>query len=105
MLRDHCGSDFLFLFLVQLSILFFDLFKGEITGWNSQCLSHHGPDIAGKEFRIVDLSLAWGVDWKVFQLGSLKQLSHSQPDDRLGSVGLFPGPEIKANICYEKCSS
>ena len=93
--REYVHLDFLVFLLVQFAIFFFDLFKSQITGGNSQCLSHHCPDISGKEFGVLNLCLAGGVNWKIFQLGSLKQLSHCQPDDGFGSMRLFPSPEIK----------
>jgi hypothetical protein len=38
------------------------------------------------------------VNGKIFEFRSLKQLSHRQPDDRLGAVRLFPGPVYEKQL-------
>lgn len=95
---DQSSVCLFILFLVKLPVLFLDFFKGEIAGGNSELVSHHFSNVFGEKFCIGDLLRTRMVNGKIFEFRSLKQLSHRQPDDRLGSVRLLPGPVYEKQL-------
>ena len=92
----------LILFLVKLSIFFFDFLEGQITRWNFEFVGHNFSNVFCEKFCVPDLFRTRVVNWEVLELGTLKELSHRQPDDRLGAVRLFPSPVEQIKIKFLK---